>query len=64
MLAGSLDDKVREIVAQCRSHNVPVLFSLTRRKLGHVCINRNTACVAVINYSSAEVSCRIKVFQT
>jgi ribosomal protein L7Ae-like RNA K-turn-binding protein len=51
---GSLDAKVAEICALAGERNVDVVFALGMYALGHVVKKPHAACVAVLNWASAE----------
>jgi len=51
---GSLDAKVAEICALADERNVDVIFALGMYALGHVVKKPHAACVAVLNWASAE----------
>ena len=53
-LEGGLDDQIWQIVKKCRELNTPVLFALTRSRLGKLCGPRYVSCVAVLNTDGLE----------
>jgi len=53
-MEGGLDDQIWQIVKKCRELNTPVLFALTRSRLGKLCGPRYVSCVAVLNTDGLE----------
>ena len=53
-LEGGLDDQIWQIVKKCRELNTPVLFALTRSRLGKLGGPRYVSCVAVLNTDGLE----------
>ena len=49
-----MDDQIWQIVKKCRELNTPVLFALTRSRLGKLCGPRYVSCVAVLNTDGLE----------
>jgi ribosomal protein L7Ae-like RNA K-turn-binding protein len=53
---GGLDDLVKELLASCSTHNIPVVFGLSMRSLGFTMINGAAlvSVVGILDFSSCE----------
>ena len=52
---GGLDDKVGQIIALAREHDVPVVFALNRRKLGKAISRKvRVSVVGILNFDGSD----------
>ena len=51
---GGLDDRVRQIIADAREKDVPVIFALTKRRIGKALGIQAVSIVSVLDYNGAD----------
>ncbi|XP_066975197.1 serine-rich adhesin for platelets isoform X2 [Macrobrachium rosenbergii] len=52
---GALDEVVENMLRQAENHSVPVIFALTCKKIGNLCLKRvGVSCIGIINYHGAQ----------
>ncbi|XP_064087519.1 selenocysteine insertion sequence-binding protein 2-like [Macrobrachium nipponense] len=52
---GALDEVVENMLKQAENHSVPVIFALTCKKIGNLCLKRvGVSCIGIINYHGAQ----------
>jgi ribosomal protein L7Ae-like RNA K-turn-binding protein len=56
--AGGLDDRVLEIIRLAKENNTPIMYSMTKRRLGKCGNKPNTACVSVVSGDGAHAELR------
>lgn len=56
-LLGGIDDTLNEIIEEAKSQSVPLVFSMTRRRLARILKKKfNIGCVGILSCAGAEVS--------
>uniref|UniRef100_A0A914W6L4 Ribosomal protein L7Ae/L30e/S12e/Gadd45 domain-containing protein n=1 Tax=Plectus sambesii TaxID=2011161 RepID=A0A914W6L4_9BILA len=53
-IEGGLDDQIGALCAACREQELPVIFALSKNKLGRVVKKACVSCVAVLNFQGAD----------
>ncbi|XP_045625298.2 uncharacterized protein Sbp2 [Procambarus clarkii] len=57
---GALDEVVEKMLGQARSHGVPVIFALSCKRLGKLCLKKvPVSCFGIINYQGAQDSFQV-----